>query len=75
MKRAVGFLLSIFLSVGVLTIAVAKQYTGATFQDIMSAMGVDALGLEISADKLPDIATLKESRFDDQSDKFMVFIG
>lgn len=72
MKRAAGTFFSLALITGAIAIAIAKQYTGATFQDIMSAMGTDALGLEISADKLPDIATLKESRFDDQADKFIV---
>jgi len=50
----------------------AQRAIGASFQDIMSAMGPDALGLDISPDTLPDISNLALSRMNDDQDKFIV---
>lgn len=50
----------------------AQRAIGASFQDIMSAMGPDALGLDISPETLPDISELALSRLNDDQDKFIV---
>src|SRR5579864_2917132 len=49
-----------------------RQAPGASYQEIISAMGPDALGLQFDPDTLPDISTLTMSRFEDKSQNFIV---
>ena len=49
-----------------------REIAPASVQDIVTALGPDAKGLQLSAEKLPDVFTLTASRLDEDSKKFIV---
>src|SRR5437016_162862 len=49
-----------------------RQPIGASYQDIISAMGADALGLDVDPEKLPDISSLAQSHMQERPESFVV---
>src|SRR5688572_10124948 len=60
------------LAVGFAIGVSAKDFLGASYQDIISAMGPDALGLEFVPERLPDVSDMALGRLQDRSEKFIV---
>ncbi|HVO32297.1 MAG TPA: hypothetical protein VMU17_00175, partial [Elusimicrobiota bacterium] len=50
----------------------AREFHGASFQDIVSSLGPDALGLNFIAERLPDVNALEASRLEGRGEKFIV---
>ncbi len=61
-----------FMALSLLTSASAKEFQGASYQDIISSLGPDALGLNFVAERLPDFNELEASRLAGQGEKFIV---